>query len=107
MSKNKGILLNNDFDLDISVKRDLSGLIISGMQIGNVTYQNQKLIILSSKGEFKDEPIIGVGSQLFLESDRKEDFAREIKSQLTKDGQRIKSISLNSDKINIDAEYDS
>lgn len=107
MSKNKGILLSNDLDLAISVQRDSAGLVTSGMQIGNVTHQNQKLIIVASKAEFKEEPITGVGSQLFLESDRKEDFAREIKSQLSADGQRLKRIAFDKDVILIDADYDS
>ena len=107
MSKNKGILLSNDLDLAISVQRDSAGLVTSGMQIGNVTHQNQKLIIVASKAEFKEEPTRGVGSQLYIESEDKQNYAREIRSQLSADGQRLKRIAFDKDVILIDADYDS
>lgn len=104
MAKWKGILLTNDLDLNISVAHDSTGLIVSGLQVGNVTRQNQKIIINASKGEIKENPLIGVGTQLFVESEDKSAFAREIRSQLQQDGQQVVNISINN-SINVISEY--
>jgi hypothetical protein len=42
----KGILLDNNHDLQINVRKNSKGLIEQGFVIGNITYQNQELIVL-------------------------------------------------------------
>lgn len=106
MAKGKGILLTNDNELEVLIVRNSSGLIVSGLQIGDVTRQNQKIIINASKGEIKEDPLMGVGAQLFVECEDKSGFAREIRSQLQRDGQTVNSITI-SDTIIIKAGYDS
>lgn len=106
MAKGKGILLTDGCDIDITIVRDSSGKIVSGLQIGDVTRQNQKIIINASKGEIKEDPLMGVGAQIFVESEDKSGFAREIRSQLQRDGQTVNSITI-SDTIIIKAGYDS
>lgn len=105
MAKSKGILLTNDMELEISVDCDSNGLIVSGLQIGDVTQQNQKIIINASKGEIKEDPLMGVGAQLFVESADKSALAREIKEQLHRDGQTVKLISISNQQIIIKSNY--
>jgi len=105
MAKSKGILLTNDMELDISIVRDSNGLIVSGLQIGDVTQQNQKIIINASKGEIKEDPLCGVSAQLFVESEDKSAFAREIRGQLQRDGQTVKSITVKAHEIRVEATY--
>lgn len=106
MAKSKGILLTNENELDVLVVRDSTGMIVSGMHIGDATQQNQKIIINASKGEIKEDPLCGVGVQLFVESEDKSAFAREVRSQLQRDGQVVRSVRVD-DVITIDANYES
>ncbi len=101
MAVKKGILLTNDFELDISTIRDAGGLIVSGLQIGNVTLQNQKLIINASKGEIKEDPLMGVGLNAFIDSEDSNALMREIRSQLHRDGQKLISVSIKDKTIEI------
>lgn len=94
--KKKGILIEDNFDILIQNKQ---------MQIGDITEQNQQLLILIGKGEIKDEPAKCVGVMNYLENGDFESLAREIRIQLTQDGMKVNEIKLNSGKIEIDASY--
>ena len=59
--KSIGIQLNENYDLKVQVRRDASGMIVSGLQVGDVTYQNQALILSAQKGEIKESPLTGYG----------------------------------------------
>lgn len=105
MAKSTGILLDDTMDLIISPKREL-GLITSGFVIGDVTRQNQKLIINSAKGEIKEDPLVGVGIGNFLETNDNGGLAREIRSQLWQDGQQVKEILVQIPYVRVEASYD-
>ncbi|MDD3079087.1 MAG: hypothetical protein PHH37_08285 [Paludibacter sp.] len=108
MAKDKGILLTENNDLDIKVVRDADGKIVSGLQIGDVTRQNQRTIILAQKGEIKEAPTMGVGLASFIDNDDPSDLLREIRANLREDGQVISSCGFNDDgNLLIDAEYES
>jgi len=108
MGKDKGILLDDNFELQINVVRDSNGLITSGLFIGDVTQQNQKIILLAEKGEIKEAPTLGVGIASFLDDDSPSDLLREIRENLREDGQTVKSCGFNtSGKLVIDAGYES
>lgn len=106
MAKSLGILLDENMELVINPVRDLSGVIISGLVVGNVTFQNQKILINATKGEIKEDPLAGVGASNYAESNDKEGFAREIRSQLTRDGQTVKTISVKLPNVRVEAKYD-
>ena len=108
MRKGKGILLDNNFELVISPVRDLNGMIISGLVVGDVTQQNQRTILLAEKGEIKEAPTMGVGIASFLDDDNPSDLLREIRSNLREDGQTVRSCGFNtSGKLIIDGGYES
>ena len=108
MAKNKGILLTDNMDLDIKIVRDADGKIVSGLQIGDVTRQNQRTIILAQKGEIKEAPTMGVGLASFIDDDDPSDLLREIRANLREDGQTVNSCGFNSSgKLVVDANYES
>lgn len=84
----KGILVTDNNDLDIQVVRNTSGLIVSGLQIGNNDYQRVKLIVEAQKGEFKEFPTLGFGIQNYLKSPTtvKQRFITELQKELKTDG---------------------
>jgi hypothetical protein len=97
MAKNRGILLGDDGDLKIEVKRDRDGLITGGLVIGDVTRQNQRTILLAEKGEIKDAPLLGVGIGSFLDSDEPSELLREVRTNMREDGQVITSCGFDND----------
>ena len=90
-------LLLTDFDLAI-----LNG----DLMIAEVTAQNQQLILLSSPGDWKQSPLVGVGIESFLEDDSPDALLKEIREQLVMDGQTIKQLKiLKSGSVGLDASY--
>lgn len=104
----KGILVNENNDLLVSVKRDAKGMITQGLVVGNVDYQRCKFIIIAQKGEFKKVPTLGFGIDSYLKktisAHEKQKFITELKSELSSDGikARIRITGNDISKFSID-----
>jgi len=105
MAKNIGIQLNSDYDLDINVRRDANGKIISGLTVGDVTYQNQAMILKAQKGEFKEHPTVGVGIEDIINDSNVRAWKKEITEQIEADGQRIETLIITEKEFILDAKY--
>ena len=93
----KGIVLDNDLDLKVE-----NGT----LAFGEVTYQNQKILILADKGELKANPMRGVGVRRYLEDTTPDALAREIRLEFGADGMKVNAININADlEIQVDAKY--
>lgn len=101
----KGILLGDDGDLLVNVRRDSEGKITQGLVIGDVTGQNQRSILLAQKGEIKEYPLTGVGIATFLDDEDIDGLTANARSEFVKDGQKVKKIVYDDGKLIIDAEY--
>ncbi len=102
----KGMLLDNDYELQVAVKRNSEGLITESIIVGDITYQNQEIIIKTEKGEIKEAPLKGVGALGFLDDDSPDNFMKEIRVQLTQEGMQVNRVEFNSEgKLVIDANY--
>lgn len=100
----KGIQLD-DYDLKITVERDIDGKITSGLNIGDTTAQNQALILYAQPGEIKEQPIIGVGiTSMCLDHDSLA-WRSKIREQLELDGQKVDQVKITKTGIIIDAKY--
>lgn len=74
--------------------------------LGDTDQQNQKLIVIANKGEWKEFPEVGVGIQEMLSDDDPTDVLIETKRQLEYDGMQIDDVSLTQDgKLIIDGKY--
>lgn len=94
-----------DYDVDIKVQRDSTGLIASGLVLGDILAQNQALILAMHKGDLKSDVSVGVGiDRMLLDSDRL-GWEREIQEQLEMDGQMVESVEVTSKEIKIKAQY--
>lgn len=93
----KGILLDDDLDLQV----------VNGtLAFGDVTYQNQKILILANKGDLKESPMRGVGAIRFIEESNPDNLAREIRTEFITDGMIVEKIKIDSDfKIDVEAFY--
>lgn len=68
--------------------------------------QNQQLLLISDKGDWKENPTVGVGIKRWLSDDEPAGLLAEIKKEFQRDGMKVKDLSLTDDKIlNVDAHY--
>ncbi|MDE3185287.1 MAG: oxidase [Bacteroidota bacterium] len=68
--------------------------------------QQQNLLLISDKGDWKEFPTRCVGVQRWLSDDEPEDLLAEIKKEFQRDGMKVNDLTLTDDKIlNIDASY--
>lgn len=72
---------------------------------GDATRDNQRLLLLAEKGEWKHAPTSGVGLRSFLDDESPEDMLREIRRQFTRDGMKVKSLSYDGNQLKFDAPY--
>jgi len=96
MSKKTGIQLDSDIDLFISVEKDSSGLITSGLVIGDTLYQNQYIILSAQKGELKEEPLLGVGIGDMTNDEDLAPWKKSIREELYKDGIAVDTLTISS-----------
>lgn len=103
--KNTGIQINSDYDLAIQVKYDRNGKILSGLVVGDVLYQNQAMLLMAHKGEYKENPLVGVGLSDIVNDNDFARWRREITEQFTADSQQISSLQLDEQGLILNAKY--
>jgi hypothetical protein len=92
--------------IGILIDSDYQPLISSGeLQLGEITPQNQAIIIQCHKGELKENPALGVGiSDMILDNDPLYWRVR-IREALELDGEVVESIKITSSEVQINAHY--
>ena len=73
--------------------------------VGETTQQNQTLLLLCQKGEFKQHPDKCVGVETYLERSELAGLNREILTQFSADGMQVRDIKTQLPEIKIEAEY--
>lgn len=107
-NKSRGILLGDDGDLQVKVVRDAQGKITSGLVIGDVTGQNQNIILLAEKGDIKNAPLLGVGIASYLDDESPSELLREVRINLRMDGQKVRACGFDDNgKLIIQGGYES
>jgi hypothetical protein len=103
----KGIMIDNNHNLQVSVKRDFNGLILQGLVVGDNTFQNQGLIVLIEKGELKHAPTKGVGIRSYLDDEIPDNLLRAIRTELQDEGMGVYKAGFdNKRNLVIDAKYE-
>lgn len=74
--------------------------------IGFSDQQQQQRLLLTEKGNIKQFPLAGVGSQTYLESEDEAGFIREVGLQFTADGMTVKKLEYKKPVLNIYAPYE-
>lgn len=104
----KGLQIDDTGDLRIRVVRDKEEKILSGVCIGDVTRQNQLMLLSSNKGDFKSSPLLGIGLIDYVNDEQADSLLREIRSQLKQIGMNINRLGISSSGLlEIDADYES
>ena len=96
-----GMLLQWDGERNVLEPQVKNG----GLATGDTLRQNQALLLMLHKGELKERPSAGVGlSDMLLDNDPLY-WRTEIKEQLEMDGQTVKSVSVTTTGVEIEATY--
>lgn len=104
-AKKIGMQLDAEYDADIKVRRDAKGKITAGVIVGDVTHQNQAVILCARKGEIKEFPTVGVGLGDACVDDDFGLWRREVAEQIERDGQRIETLIFNEREFILKAKY--
>ena len=92
-------------DILIDENNDLQ-LLAGDFEVGHSDNQQQKAILTTEKGEWKEHPEVGVGIAQMLADDLYTETLIEIKKQLEYDGMQINDVALQEDgKLLIDGQY--
>lgn len=102
--KGIGILINDEYDLQMNSQRDANGQLY-GFETGNTIPQNSAIILIHAPGQIKEMPLLGVGVHDMLMDHDVLGWRRKIRLALEMDGQDVNSIAFNEYKIEINGEY--
>lgn len=91
---------------DILIEGDDVKIANGDLATGDSQEQSVSLTLNTSKGEWKQTPRHGVGVTSFLEMADTGNLAREIQTQLTQDGARVRRIVPSLDNIEVEASYE-
>lgn len=92
----KDILLASNFDLQFSG---------GDFAIGESTRQHQQILLIVEKGELKEFPTNGVGTQSWLLDDTSGDYNAEVKKEFERDGMTVYKVKGSLPNIEIEAVY--
>ncbi len=73
--------------------------------MGDITEQNQRLLLSINKGEIKEAPLKGVGVNNFLEEGDPQRLIAEIRGEFRREGLTIESLRIKDSNIEISAHY--
>jgi hypothetical protein len=86
--------------VDIGLDEDEDLAIVSGdFTVVESTAQHQRQLILNNKGDFKQNPTIGVGVLSYLDDENYEQLIRAISIEFSRDGMDVKRVGLGKDGI--------
>lgn len=103
----RGLQIDDTGDLRIRVIRDDGNKILSGVCIGDITRQNQLMLLASNKGDLKHAPLLGIGLVDYVNDERADNLLRETRSQLKRIGMNINKLGISpSGNLEIDADYE-
>lgn len=94
------VLLDNNNDLRIE-----DGDFVTGES----SQQHQELLLVTAKGEFKENPDATVGIENFINDSENDELVFEVKKCFENDGMRVDKIEFDetNNELNYDANYNS
>ena len=76
------------------------------LKAGDSGEQHQALLMDTCKGEWKQSPTTGIGAVNYLENMNDGSLAREIQTQFTRDGMKVKNIRISDSIVEVEATYE-
>lgn len=92
--------------VDIAIDKNYDVSIAAGdFGITECLEQSQRLLLITTKGEWKIRPESGVGVVNWLETANDGRLQREIRTQMERDGMSVRSVQMRDNNIDIDATW--
>lgn len=91
-----------DLLIDDGFELKLSG---GDLVIGNSDVQHKELLLVCTKGSFKENPAACVGLWGYLEAEDPAEMIAEVKTQFKGDGMEVKRVDIIDGKLLLEAEY--
>lgn len=95
---------NGGYDFLLDIKTE-NGRITQGICLGETTPQNQAFILMAHKGDFKENPMLGVGIGDIVNDHDFDRWRSAIIESLVEDGQWVSRVEVSANGIEIDAKY--
>jgi hypothetical protein len=81
--------------MDIALNAGYDLVFESGdFAVAESTAQHQQQLILNNKGDFKQNPTIGVGALNYLDDEDFSELTRNVSIEFTRDGMDVKGVAL-------------
>ena len=92
---------------DILTDEEGDLMVVNGdFSVGESTVQHQGDLIVACEGEYKQDPMTGVGAVNFVDDEGPSEFLRKVRIQFTKDGMNVTRSQMNTNgNLEIEAEY--
>lgn len=71
--------------------------------VGESLRQTQMLLLVTNKGEWKQNPIMGIGVLNYIETHNAGKLQREIRSQFSLDGMQVSSVNMDGSILHVEA----
>lgn len=92
--------------VDIAIDKNYDVSITAGdFGMTECLEQSQRLLLITTKGEWKIRPECGVGVVNWLETANDGRLQREIRTQMERDGMSVRSVQMIDNNIDIDARW--
>ncbi len=89
----------------IDLLLDGTGDIAIPLQRGESSLQHQKLLLQTIKGDWKEQPTVGVMAAGYLKDDNESGFLNAIKIEFERDGMQVNELKIEDENIIINANY--
>ena len=73
--------------------------------MGESTVQHQRRLLKAQQGEYKQNPLVGVGVDNSLDDEDPDDLIREVRKQYVQDGMTVDVLKITATGIAVDAHY--
>lgn len=96
MNDHNDILLTSEFDLAVDN---------GDFAVGGCLYQQQALLLATGEGEWKQNPVTGVGLQTYLLDESETELFRKVRMQLRSDGLQVIKLKKQGDQLKIQSQH--
>ena len=93
------------YDLALDLRYDNQSRICQGVFVAETTPQNQAFLLIAHKGEFKENPNVGVGLEDITNDHQFDHWKRLITIEFERNGQHIDRLEINEKGLTIEARY--
>jgi len=91
---------------DLLIDENWDLILLNGdLTVGESTIQHQRLLLATSKADWRENVLTGVGTVAYLKDEQYGELLSETKKEFEKDGMLVTKVNLVDDNIIVNATY--